>query len=133
MFWSGLREFEKTQNKKGRSEVEPSVANDHTLRLKSELGYLKIENLQALINSNWRLKKTSTPFYVYVSFPHENKTWIYLYRVPMLPGHMALFHWHSLLLWQRYFYLLLCDHLRVKGWSCVPLLRLSGICKHGMR
>lgn len=43
---------------KNRSEVEPGVARDHTPTLKSELGYLKLESLQALGNRGFEVKET---------------------------------------------------------------------------
>lgn len=61
--------------------MELGVVDDHTPMLKSELGNLKFESLQALGNGGWRLKITSTHFLFLVcvhEFLLENKTIIYL-------------------------------------------------------
>lgn len=54
-FLSGLKELEKTffslQNNKNRSKVKFELVDYHTMTLKSELGYLMFESLQALNNS----------------------------------------------------------------------------------
>ena len=42
---------------KKRLEVEPRVASDHTLTLKSELGYLMFESLQAFGNEGFEVEK----------------------------------------------------------------------------
>ena len=43
---------------KNRSEVEPGVAGDHTPTLKLELGYLRLESLQALSNGGFEVEET---------------------------------------------------------------------------
>ena len=40
------------------SKVEPGVAGDHTPTLKSELGYLRLESLQALGNGDFEVEET---------------------------------------------------------------------------
>ena len=37
--------------------MEPGVAGDHTPMLKSELGYLRLENLQALGNGGFEVEE----------------------------------------------------------------------------
>lgn len=38
--------------------MEPEVAGDHTPTLKSELGYLRLESLQALSNGGFEVEET---------------------------------------------------------------------------
>lgn len=38
--------------------MEPGVAGDHTPTLKSELGYLRLESLQALGNGDFEVEET---------------------------------------------------------------------------
>ena len=38
--------------------MEPGVADDHTPTLKSELGYLRLESLQALGNGDFEVEET---------------------------------------------------------------------------
>ncbi|GAY46335.1 hypothetical protein CUMW_096280 [Citrus unshiu] len=45
---AGETRLKPAKQQKKRSEVEPGVAGDHTPTLKSELGYLRLESLQAL-------------------------------------------------------------------------------------
>ena len=43
---------------KKKLEVEPGLASDHTPTLKSELGYLRLESLQALGNGGFEVEET---------------------------------------------------------------------------
>lgn len=76
---------------KKRSEVEPGVAGDHTPTLKLELGYLRLESLQALGNGDFEVEGTlvfwreSVHFFLIKIKPE------YLYGVPRSPCHLALF------------------------------------------
>ena len=55
---AGKNHFKPAKQSKKRSEVKPKVAGDHTPTLKSELGYLILENLQALSNGGFEVEKT---------------------------------------------------------------------------
>lgn len=55
---------------KRRLYVEEEVVGIRTTTLKSELGYLGFESLQALCNGGWRLKETSS-FFVECVFGHS--------------------------------------------------------------
>ncbi|KAH9750100.1 Endoglucanase 25 [Citrus sinensis] len=50
---AGETRLKPAKQPKKRSEVEPGVAGDHTPTLKSELGYLRLESLQALGNGDF--------------------------------------------------------------------------------
>ena len=43
---------------KKRSKVEPGVAGDYIPKLKSELGYLRLESLQAFSNGGFEVEET---------------------------------------------------------------------------
>lgn len=55
--------------------MEPGVAGDHTPTLKSELGYLRLESLQALGNGDFEVEETLVSFYgECVHFLDKNQT-----------------------------------------------------------
>ena len=55
---AGETRLKPTKQPKKRSEVELGVAGDHTLTLKSELDYLRLESLQALGNEGFEVEET---------------------------------------------------------------------------
>ena len=46
------------KHRKKRSEVEPGLAGDHTSTLKSELGFLRLQSMQALSNGGLEVEET---------------------------------------------------------------------------
>ena len=58
MWRAGETRLKPAKQPKKRSEVEPGVAGDHTPTLKSELGYLRLESLQALGNGDFEVEET---------------------------------------------------------------------------
>ncbi|KAH9679141.1 hypothetical protein KPL71_025996 [Citrus sinensis] len=55
---AGETRLKPAKQPKTRSEVELGVAGDHTPTLKSELGYLRLESLQALGNGDFEVEET---------------------------------------------------------------------------
>ena len=66
---------------KKKSEVEPGVAGDHNSMLKSELGYLTLESLQALSNGSFEVEETLIFPGEYIHLLDKIKL-EYLYGVP---------------------------------------------------
>ena len=62
MWRAGETRLKPAKQPKKRSEVEPGVAGDHTPTLKSELGYLRLESLQALGNGGFEVEETPSFF-----------------------------------------------------------------------
>ena len=72
---AGETRLKPAKQPKKRSEVEPGVAGDHTPTLKSELGYLRLESLQALGNGDFEVEETLVSFYgECVHFLDKNQT-----------------------------------------------------------
>ncbi|KAK9187304.1 hypothetical protein WN944_018696 [Citrus x changshan-huyou] len=55
---AGENRLKPAKQLKKRLEVEPRVVGDHTPTLKSELGYLRLESLQALSNRGFEVEET---------------------------------------------------------------------------
>ena len=72
------------------SKVEPGVAGDHTPTLKSELGYLRLESLQALGNGGFEVEEILFLCVCVLTYLIKIKP-EYLYGVPRSPCHLALF------------------------------------------
>ena len=66
------------------------MAGDHTPTLKSELGYLRLESIQALGNGGFDVEETlifpGESIHFLIRIKHE-----YLYDVPRSLCHLALF------------------------------------------
>ena len=67
------------------------MADDHTPTLKSELGYLRLESLQALGNGGFEVEETLIFFVVSVLTYLIKIKPKYLYGVPWSPCHLTLF------------------------------------------
>ena len=65
---------------KKRLKVESQVASDHTSTLKSELGYLKLESLQALCNRGFEVEETLVFYGMYVNLLYK-KLNLNIYKV----------------------------------------------------
>ena len=74
MWRAGETRFKPAKQLKKRSEVEPGVAGDHTPTLKSELGYLRLESLQALGNGDFEVEETLVFFGECVYLLDKNQT-----------------------------------------------------------
>ena len=69
---TGETRFKPTKQLKKRSEVEPGVAGDHPPTLKSKLGYLRLESLQALGNGGFEVEETLVFGGVCINFLDKN-------------------------------------------------------------
>ena len=58
MWRAGETRLKLAKQPKKMSKEEPRVAGDHTPTLKLELGYLKLESLQALGNGDFEVEET---------------------------------------------------------------------------